>query len=188
MALAQAARRGYFELPLFNHEMKQFVARVNLICAAMPELEFPPLDEAALTQCLARAFRGLTLAKEAQGTHVKDALTKHLASEQLTWLDELAPPTISWPDGRKLKLLYAEQPRDEDGEPNSPEVQVKLQECFGLKEHPHICEGKLPVKLWLTTPDGKRLEATFNWLAFKTNSYPKLKPALQRKFPTALWV
>ena len=45
-------------------------------------------------------------------------------------------------------------------EPASPEAQVKIQECFQLKEHPHICEGKLPVKLWLCTPDGKRLEAT----------------------------
>ncbi|HEY0548675.1 MAG TPA: DEAD/DEAH box helicase, partial [Verrucomicrobiae bacterium] len=48
-ALAEAARRGFFELPLLNHDVKQFVARVNLVCAAMPELEFPPLDEAAIT-------------------------------------------------------------------------------------------------------------------------------------------
>jgi ATP-dependent helicase HrpB len=187
-ALAEAARRGFFELPLLNHDVKQFVARVNLVCAAMPELEFPPLDEAAITASLARAFHGLTLAKEAQATHVKEEFAKHLAPEQRTWLDELAPLTIAWPDGRKVKLLYAEQARDEDDEVNSPEVQMKLHECFALKEHPHICEGKLPAKLWLTTPDGKRLEATFNWPAFRTNTYPKLKPALQKKFPGTLWV
>ncbi|HEY0549815.1 MAG TPA: ATP-dependent helicase C-terminal domain-containing protein, partial [Verrucomicrobiae bacterium] len=128
------------------------------------------------------------LAKEAQATHVKEEFAKHLAPEQRTWLDELAPLTIAWPDGRKVKLLYAEQARDEDDEVNSPEVQMKLHECFALKEHPHICEGKLPAKLWLTTPDGKRLEATFNWPAFRTNTYPKLKPALQKKFPGTLWV
>jgi ATP-dependent helicase HrpB len=154
----------------------------------MPELEFPPLDEPALVRCLSRAFRGLTLAKEAQGTHLKAELSRHLAPEQLAWLDELAPAAVVWPDGRKLKLLFAENPRDDDGEPNGPELQVKIQECFALKEHPHVCEGRVPVRLWLTTPDGKRLEATFNWPAFKTNSYPKLKPALQRKFPAALWV
>jgi ATP-dependent helicase HrpB len=187
-ALAEAARRGYFELPLFNHEVKQLVARANLVCAAMPELEFPVFDERAILEGLARAFRGLTLAKEAQAIHLKEELARHLAPEQLTWLDELAPLSISWPDGRKVKLLYPEKPLDDDGDPNSPELQMKLQECFALKEHPHICEGKLPVKLWLATPDGKRLEATFNWPAFKANSYPKLKQALQRKFPAALWV
>jgi ATP-dependent helicase HrpB len=173
---------------LFNHEVKQFIARVNLICAVSPELDFPPFDDAAITDCLARAFAGLTLVKEAQGTHVRDEFVKHLAPEQLGWLDELAPLHLAWPDGRKLKLLYPEAARDEDGEPNSPELQVKLTECFALKEHPHICEGKLPVKLWLCAPDGKRIEATFNWPAFKTNTYPKLKPALQKKYPGMTWL
>ena len=67
-------------------------------------------------------------------------------------------------------------------------LQVKLHECFQLKEHPHICEGKLPVKLWLCAPDGKRLEATFNWPAFKSLSYPKLKPTLARKYPGTPWL
>jgi ATP-dependent helicase HrpB len=187
-ALADAFRKNYFELPLFNHDVKQFISRVNFVCAAMPELEFPPLDEAAITRHLANTFRGLTLAKEAQATHVKQELQKHLAPEQLGWLDELAPQSIAWHDGRKLKLLYQEEARDEDGEPNAPELQVKLTECFGLKEHPHICEGEVPVKLWLATPDGKRLEATFNWPAFRANSYPKLKPQLQKKFPLATWL
>ncbi len=185
--LAEAQRKGWFELPLFNHEVKQFIGRVNLVVAAMPELEFPPFDDAAVANCLARAFEGLTLAKEAQTTPLRETFLRALAREQLGWLDELAPTSIAWPDGRKLKLLYPERARDEDGQPNSPELQVKLHECFALKAHPHICEGRLPVKLWLCAPDGKRLEATCNWTAFRTNTYPKLKPALQKKHPGVPW-
>lgn len=187
-ALAEAARRGWFELPLLNHEVKQFIARVNLVCAAMPELEFPPLDEAGITACLARAFRGMTLAKEAQAAPLREEFLKHLAPEQRGWLDELAPLSVPWPDGRKLKLLYPDAPLDEDGDPNAPELQMKLHECFPVKEHPHVIEGKVPVKLWLTSPDGKRIESTFNWPAFRTNTYPKLRSALQKKFPAVLWV
>jgi ATP-dependent helicase HrpB len=185
--LVEAHRKGYYELPLFNHELKQLISRVNLVVAAMPELDFPPFNEAAITTCLAHAFEGLTLAKEAQATPLREAFVQALAKEQLGWLDELAPSSILWPDGRKLKLLYPEQARDEDGQPNSPELQVKLHECFALKAHPHICEGRLPVKLWLCAPEGKRLEATFNWPAFRTNSYPKLKPALLKKHPGVPW-
>lgn len=187
-ALAEAARRGWFELPLLNHEVKQFIARVNLVCAAMPELEFPPLDEAGIIACLTRAFRGMTLAKEAQATPLREEFLKRLAPEQRGWLDELAPLSVPWPDGRKLKLLYPDAPLDEDGDLNAPELQMKLHECFPVKEHPHIIEGKVPVKLWLTSPDGKRIESTFNWPAFRTNTYPKLKSALQKKFPAVLWV
>jgi ATP-dependent helicase HrpB len=185
--LAEAYRKSNFELPLFNHELKQLVGRVNLVVAAMPELDFPPFDEAAITTCLARAFEALTLAKEAQATPLRDVFAQALAKEQLGWLDELAPTSLPWPDGRKLKLLYPDQARDEDGQPNSPELQVKLHECFALKSHPHICEGRVPLKIWLCSPDGKRLEATFSWPTFRTNSYPKLKPALLKKHPGVPW-
>jgi ATP-dependent helicase HrpB len=186
--LAEAFRKGLFELPLFNHEIKQFISRVNLVCAAAPELEFPEFDDAAVIERLTRAFSGLTLVREAQGIHLRDAITSHLAPEQAGWLDELAPTSIAWPDGRRMKLLFAETARDEDGELNAPELQIKLHECFGLREHPAIIERKLPVKLWLCAPDGKRLEATFNWSAFKANTYPKLKPALQKKYPGVGWL
>ena len=186
--LAQAYRKGYFELPLFNHELKQLVGRVNLVAAAMPELELPVFDEAGITDCMARAFEGLSLAKEAQAAHLKESFLERLSPERVSWLNELAPTTIPWPDGRKLKLQYSEQGRDEDGQPISPELQIKLHECFGLKAHSLVCEGRLPVKLWLCTPDGKRLEPTTNWPAFKANTYPKLKPALQKKYPGVPWL
>jgi ATP-dependent helicase HrpB len=188
LCLAQAYRKGFFELPLFNHEVKQFIGRVNLVAAVMPDLELPPFDESAITQRLAIAFAGLTLAKEAQAAPLRDTFLEHFGKERLAWLDELAPGTIAWPDGRKLKLLYPESARDEDGVVNSPELQVKLHECFALKEHPHICEGRLPVKLWLCSPEGKRLEATLNWPVFKSISYPKLKPALVKKYPGVSWI
>ncbi len=185
--LAEAYRKGWFELPLFNHEIRQFIARVNLVCAVTPELEFPPLDEAAIRACLARAFEGSMLAKEAQATPLKEAFWQHLAREQAGWLNELAPLTISWPDGRKLKLLYADPALDKEGKPNPPELQVRLQECFALQEHPRLCEGKLPVKFWLCSPDGKRLESTCNWPSFKAASYPKLRLGLRTKYPSVPW-
>lgn len=187
-SLAEAYAKHYFELPLFNHEIKQMMARINLICAVMPELEMPPADSVFVTNFLARAFSGLTLVKEAQATPLRDLFMEQIGRERLEWVNELTPQTVLWPDGKKLKLLYPDEPRDEDGEPNSPELQVKLHETFALKVHPQICEGRLPVKLWLCSPDGKRIESTFNWPAFKANTYPKLKGALQKKFPTLTWL
>jgi ATP-dependent helicase HrpB len=185
--LAGACRKGWFELPLFNHQLKQFVARVNLVCAAMPELDFPPLDEAAITACLARAFRGSTTMKAAQATPLGAAFCQHLAKEQIAWLDELTPLTIPWPDGRRLKLLYMDRDADEAETPHV-ELQVKLHECFVLKEHPRLCEGRVPVKLWLCAPDGKRLEPTLDWPAFRARQYPKLKRVLQQKHPDMTWL
>ena len=186
--LAEAHLKGWFELPLLNHEIKQFIARVNLVAAALPEMDLPPLDAAALAGCLARAFTGLTLAKDAQATNLRDTFLAHLGQERREWLDELAPLSLPWPDGRKLKLLYPAEPRDEAGQPASPELQVKLQECFPLRTHPQVCENRVPVKLWLCAPDGKRLEATFDWPAFRALTYPKLRAGLRKKYPGVPWL
>ena len=186
LALADAHLNGLFELPQFSHDLKQFIARINLIARAAPELEFPFFDRAALKQTLGRAFHGLTLAKEAQAASLKPALQKHLAPEQIGWLDELAPTAISMIGPKPLKLQYADYAPEEPLK--EPEVQLKLHECFSLTEHPKICETKIPVRIWLCSPDGKRLQSTTNWPEFRAKEYPKLKPSLQKKFPGFTWL
>ncbi len=182
--LAQAAMRGWFELPNLSHEVKQFIARVNLVAAALPDLEYKPFDDAAMTAALARAFKGLTLQKEAQGASLKEGFAAHLAPEQLGWLEELTPMQIPWPTGKPVKLVYSEEAEGGGCTALSPEAQVKLQECFKLEFHPLVCEGAVPVKLWLCTPDGKRLTSTCDWLHWKANEWPKQKAAVQKKFPS----
>ncbi|MFA6546864.1 MAG: ATP-dependent helicase C-terminal domain-containing protein, partial [Limisphaerales bacterium] len=182
--LAEAAMRGWFELPNLSHEVKQFIARVNLVAAALPDLEYPPFDAAAMTAALARAFKGLSLQKEAQTVALKPGFAAHLAPEQVGWLEELTPMQIPWPTGRPVKLTYSEEAEGGGRTAMSPEGQVKLQECFKLEFHPLVCEGAVPVKLWLCTPDGKRLTSTCDWPHWKLHEWPKQKAAIQKKFPS----
>jgi ATP-dependent helicase HrpB len=176
--LADAYRAGAFELPLLDHRLKQFMARVDLVHTTLPELEFARFDEAAVTACLARAFTGLSLVKEAQAAPLVSAFHQHLAPGMVSWLDELVPLSIPWPDNRTVKISYVSE---------EPEAQVKLQECFALKEHPTLCEGRLPVLLSLCTPDGKRLATTTDWPAFLAREWPKHRQAVAKKFPGQLW-
>ena len=182
--LAQAAMRGWFDLPNLSHEVKQFIARVNLVAAALPDLEYKPFDDAAMMAALARAFKGMTLQKEALAAPLKDGFAAHLAPEQVGWLDELTPVQIPWPTGKPVKLQYSEEAEGGGRAALSPEAQVKLQECFKLEFHPLVCEGTVPVKLWLCTPDGKRLASTCDWPHWKVNEWPKHKAAVQKKFPS----
>lgn len=176
--LAEAHRAGAFDLPLMDHRLKQFIARVNLVHATQPELEFAPFDEAALTTSLARAFTGLTLVKEAQAAPLLSAFHQHLDKGQVSWLDELVPLTLPWPNGGPIKLSYVN---------DTPEAQVKLQECFTLTAHPMLCEGRLPVTLSLHTPDGKRLASTTDWPKFQEREWPKHRQAVAKKFSGVLW-
>ncbi|MBI3879155.1 MAG: ATP-dependent RNA helicase [Verrucomicrobia bacterium] len=186
--LADAYAKGWFDLHNLSHDLKQFIARVNLVAVAMPDLEYPPLDEAALAACFTRAFRGLWLVKEAQAADLKPAFHAHLQPAQVGWLDELTPLSIPWPGGKAVKLLYSEETDLARGEAAAPEAQVKITDCFQVKEHPLICEGTLPVKVWLCTPDGKRLDSTCDWPDWRARTYPKHKSALQKKFPGSTWL
>ncbi len=179
ITLADAVMQEWIDLPNFNHELKQWISRVQWVARNMLGLDFPALDDHQLQNLLSKAFHGLTLGKEAQAAPLKSIFESTLASEQRAWLDELAPTTILWSDNRKLKLLYTE---------TSPEIQIKLHECFSLKEHPMICEGRLPVRLWLTSPEGKRIDSTTNWPSFRSNNYPLIKSALQKKYPGNTWL
>ncbi len=182
--LADAAMRGWFDLPNLGHEVKQFIARVNLVAAALPDLEYPPFDDARMTAALARAFKGLSLQKEAQGAVLKPGFAAHLAPEQVGWLEELTPTQMPWPTGKPVKLVYSEEAEGGGRTAMSPEAQVKLQECFKLEFHPLVCEGAVPVKLWLATPDGKRLTSTCDWPHWKQHEWPKQKAVVQKKFPS----
>jgi ATP-dependent helicase HrpB len=81
-------------------------------------------------------------------------------------------------EGRTVKVSYVG---------GVPEVQVKLTECFGLKEHPVVCEGRLPVRLVLGTPDGKRLAVTEDWPGYLAREWPKQRAVVMKKFPGHGW-
>jgi ATP-dependent helicase HrpB len=176
--LAEAHRAGAFQLPLMDHRVKQFIARVDLIHTTLPELEFAPFDDAAITTCLARAFKGLSLVKEAQAAALIPAFHRHLEKGQIDWLNELLPPSIPFLDGPSLKISYLN---------GSPETQVKIQDCFALKEHPSLCENRLPVILNLCTPDGKKIATTTDWPHFLAREWPKHRPTVAKKFPGHVW-
>lgn len=176
--LAEAQRSGAFELPQMDHRLKQFIARVDLVHATLPELEIAPFDEAAVTNCLARAFNGLSRVKEAQAAPLLSAFQRHLEKGQISWLDELLPLTMPWLDKGKVKVSYVN---------GTPEAQVKLLECWDLTEHPTLCEGHLPVLLKLCTPDGKRLATTTDWPHFLTREWRKHRPAVAKKFLGHIW-
>ena len=151
-----------------------------------------------MKRALTRAVHGLSLAKDAQARPLLPAFHEEFGRDRLPWLDELAPTSLFWDEAR-LKLTYtgaqpveaaeAEETErdDDDSAPAGPEVQIKLGECFPHKTHPRIAEGKIPVRLWLQLPDGKRLEATDNWPVWREQKYPKHRAVVRAKYPGFLW-
>lgn len=192
--LADAAARGWMDLPNLDHGVRQFLARTACVRRALPELEIPGFDAAALRKALTRAFYGRTLAREAQLVPLLPAFHEEFGRERLPWIDELAPAAVVW-DGARIKLTYtgvAQLGSDEDDDddrsiPPGPEAQIKLSECFPHKTHPAVMEGRVPVRLWLQLPNGKRLDSTTDWPAWREKIYPKHRSMIRTKYAGFLW-
>ncbi len=187
-ALARACLREWFKPKSFDHSIRLLINRLNWLCAARQDLEFPPMDEPAILDCLATAFEGMTLAKQAAVADVKPAFRRHMPEAQWEWLDEFAPATIDWPDNQPKKLIYPEVPTDKNGKVQPVELHVKMHECFRLTEHPKICEGKHIVRFKLLNPKNKKIDFCDDWPTFKQREYPRIRKDLLAKFPGVGWV
>ncbi|MED6327048.1 MAG: ATP-dependent helicase C-terminal domain-containing protein, partial [Verrucomicrobiota bacterium] len=138
--------------------------------------------------CLAAAFEGMTLAKQAAAANVKPAFRRHMPEAQWEWLDEFAPATIDWPDDQAKLLQYPEVAADKHGNVQPVELHVKLHECFRLAEHPTLCEGKHIVRFKLLNPKNKKIDFCDDWPTFKQREYPRIRKDLLAKFPGVGWV
>jgi ATP-dependent helicase HrpB len=186
VCLADAAARGWLELPNMDHAVQQWIGRVECLRESVPELELPSLRGSGLQEAWSSAFRGLTLGREAQQAELLPAFRSVLSKDQRAFVEELAPLQLPALDGKNWKLTYLMDRGDPEAAP-VPEIQVKLSEIFALKEHPKIAEDRVPVRLWLLDPTGKRLASTRDWPAWRASDYPRLRPTLKTKHPGFLW-
>jgi ATP-dependent helicase HrpB len=184
--LADAVLQGWIELPNWDHGVRQFMARVDCVRQWQSDLGFPEWDTPTLRALFSRAFEGLTLAKEAQAIALLSVFQKALQPELREWLDELAPTRVKWVRDQTLKLVYVGAD-PEAKRVASVEAQVKLVDCFGMSDPPMVGEGKVPVRLRLHLPDGKRLADTADWAGWKLKEYPGVRTMLKTKYPGFLW-
>ncbi len=184
--LADAVARGWLDLPNLDHAVQQWIGRVECLRVAVPELELPPMNSDGKRQALESAFRGLTLGREAQAVNLVPAFRAVLSKDLQGFVDELAPLQFAATDGKAWKLSYAVD-RDDAAASPVPEVQVKLLDLLPLKEQPRIAEGRVPIRIWIQDPTGKRLASTRDWPAWRASEYPKIRAMLKSKHPGFLW-
>lgn len=188
--MADAFGRGWLELPNMDHRLQQWVARVECLRAAVPELELPSMRGEGLVVALRKAFHGLTLGREAAQVDLLPPFRSVLSKAQQAFVDELAPPVVGvaipGQDPKPWRLSYLADKDDPDAPP-VPEVQVKITDILALKVHPKVAEGRVPVRIWVMDPGGKRLGSTSDWPSWRATEYVRMRHALRAKNPGFVW-
>jgi ATP-dependent helicase HrpB len=177
--LAAAVASGDLRLNGWTDEATQFVRRVNFLAGAVPESGIRPIGPLERELLIAELCDGCTCYREIKDRPVLPALRQWLTAGQLDQLDSMAPERIPLPSGRRAKITYPES-----GEPT---LSARIQDLYGLEKCPAIAGGRVVLTVEILAPNHRPVQVTRDLHSFWTTQYPKLRSALQRRYPKHEW-
>ncbi|MEM9198363.1 MAG: ATP-dependent helicase C-terminal domain-containing protein, partial [Pseudomonadota bacterium] len=184
-ALGTAMADGVRDLGLDVLPWKAAAARLRARIAylrgqgniGLPDMSDPALlDEmdAWLTPHLAGMRRIDDLAR----LDIADLLAQTLDWRQRQALDRDAPEALTAPTGTKLPVDWSQA---------VPMVSVRLQELFGLTEHPRLGPRREPVRIALLSPAGRPVQVTSDLPGFWASSYQDVRKEMRGRYPRHPW-
>ncbi|HEX4997831.1 MAG TPA: ATP-dependent helicase HrpB, partial [Terriglobia bacterium] len=178
-ALADEIAAGRLQLPLWDHAVEQWILRLNLLAVWRPELGLPPLGAEDRRHIFEQICLGATSYKDLKDRPVASAVRSWLSGAQREILDKYAPERVKLSNGRTPKVTYV------DGGP--PFIALRIQELFGVTACPRIALGSVAISVHILAPSMRPVQVTEDLESFWRESYPQIKPALQRKYPKHEW-
>ncbi len=177
--LADGVLDGRFHLKHWDHEVEQWIFRVNALSRWCPELESPEFTADDRRFILEQVCLGCVSAKEVQGRPVKPILRDWLSPAHATALDEYAPDRVRLPSGRRIRVIYAEN--------DAPTISVRIQDLFGVNCPLTIAMNRQRLRIQILAPNQRPVQVTDDPIGFWRDTYPAVKKQLQKKYPKHEW-
>jgi len=93
-------------------------------------------------------------------------------------LDQIAPPRLTTPLG-SAAIDYAAE--------GGPRVDIRVQELFGLKTHPTVGAGRVPLTLALLSPARRPVQMTKDLPGFWSGSWSAVRAEMRGRYPRHPW-
>lgn len=179
-ALARAALDGLRQIGLpWSPAARRLAARVAL--CRRDGADLPDLSEAnilAREDWLLPFLGGRKTEQDLKSLDLVPVLQSALGWDGQQLLDRLAPAHFETPLGRRVPIDY-------DGE--APQIELRLQELFGVTVHPTVGPKRLPLRITLLSPGGKPVQVTMDLPGFWTNSYADVRRDMRGRYPRHPW-
>ncbi len=147
-----------------------------------PDAGWPALDDQALLDglegWLAPHLVGIRSLAQLQELDLFSIFEGQLSWAQRQDLNARAPTHFGAPSGSRLPIDYS-------GE--APVLSVRLQELFGLKQHPSVANGKVPLLLSLLSPANRPIQLTRDLPGFWSGSYKAVRAEMRGRYPKHPW-
>ncbi|MGD9670368.1 MAG: ATP-dependent helicase HrpB [Hyphomicrobiaceae bacterium] len=176
-----AARRGIDRLP-WSKAQAQLRDRVAFLRVTDPA-SWPDLSDGALARSvadwLAPYLSGKSRLAEIEAADLGNALDAFLPFDLKRRLDAEAPTHFEAPTGNRHAIDY-------EGA-GAPRLSIRVQELFGLKEHPAIAGGRLPLTLELLSPAHRPIQVTRDLPGFWKGSWTDVRTDMRGRYPKHVW-
>jgi ATP-dependent helicase HrpB len=178
-ALAKAIAPRAPEIFDADESAKNWLARLELLRAAMPEHPWPQLDSQVLAELLASASSGRRSLQELKRVSLLPLLQSTLVYPLDRLFEQHAPESLEVPTANRIRLRYGEGPR--------PIMAVRLQELFGLTQTPRVAGGRVPVLIHLLGPNYRPVQITDDLASFWKTTYFQVRKDLRTRYPKHSW-
>lgn len=144
---------------------------------------WPDLSDVALAltieEWLSPFLHGKVRAADVDAETLETALNTMLSRPMRARLDDEAPTHFAAPTGSRHPVDYEAD--------DAPALHIRVQELFGLKEHPSIARGRLPLTLHLLSPAHRPIQITRDLPGFWAGSWRAVRADMRGQYPKHVW-
>ena len=143
---------------------------------------WPDLSDAALAadpDWLAPFLIGRTKLDEIGADDLANALDAALPWDLARRLNDEAPTHFHAPTGTAAPIDYEAE--------GGPAIALRVQELFGLSEHPSLAGGRIPLTLCLLSPANRPIQITRDLPGFWRGSWAAVRSDLRGRYPRHFW-
>lgn len=159
----------------------QLQARVNWLHQQYPQ-QWPDFSDEALkstlTEWLLPFLDGIYSASDLRKLELAMVLKSHLSWPLQQQLEQLAPATWTLPTGSQPALDY--------GAENGPVLRARMQEFYGLQQHPTLAGGQ-SLLIELLSPAHRPMQITRDLPGFWKGSYREVAKDMKGRYPKHFW-
>jgi ATP-dependent helicase HrpB len=145
--------------------------------------EWPDLSDEALSETvedwLAPSLTGKTALAEIGADELAQALYALLPWPLRRRLEDEAPTHFEAPTGSRIPIDY--------GAAEGPVLAIRVQELFGLRHHPAIAGGRVPLVLHLLSPAQRPIQITKDLPGFWRGSWAAVRADMRGQYPKHPW-
>ncbi len=143
---------------------------------------WPAMDDKALLSNTATWFtpfqNGITGFADISAGSLTHGLMALLPYTLHSEIDRLAPTHFKAPTGSSIPIRY---------EGDEPVLAIRVQELFGLKQHPSLANGQVPLLLELLSPAQRPIQTTRDLPGFWQGSWADVRAEMRGRYPRHPW-